>query len=237
MGRNGVGGLSVVDGRLWLRHERRFGTRLLFAPNGVVVVRRREHPTFEWERHGEPRSGTSAWTCRGAPASGTRRAVVTITLETRPSSPSTFPLQRTWSVRAPWRPVRFTHDAVPALVAYLAATPDARAGLAATERLTAMLSELAHTVRVAGPLPSPALSGDLLDVDQAVLRAAEGAGVRRFGGRPVRGEWLPQAGALLEAVRAELPARLRDRVEDDVIEREVTRLLWPEPWPFATLVD
>jgi hypothetical protein len=133
-------------------------------------------------------------------------------------------------------PHPFRVDHVRALVAYLHDTPAARPGLADPARVAALLDALDRGRWSRRHLPHEPRAGDAHDRYRAVRRAVERAWPRRWGDRPVAGEPVPDAAAVVAAARAGLPARLRDRWSDDDLAAQVAPYLAVEPWPFSVLL-
>lgn len=127
-------------------------------------------------------------------------------------------------------------EEIPALAAYLAATPAARAGLADPDRTGTLVSQLrARTWRRPRP-PIEPLLGDRLDLHVAVRAVLQQRVPRRFGGRLVHGEPAPPAGELVAEVMDGLPPRVRPRISPERIARHVERHLAVGRWPFDLLL-
>jgi hypothetical protein len=125
---------------------------------------------------------------------------------------------------------------LPALFKYLIATPAARVGLSDTLRLEALVNEFASRSWQRPAPPTEPMLGDRLDVYVAVNRALDQVGWRRFLGRAVRGEMVPDAQTVAERARATLLPGVAERVHDDKLISEVERFLHSAAWPFDVLV-
>ena len=120
---------------------------------------------------------------------------------------------------------------------YAARTPAARSGLGQEHSLARLLADLGSRPLFERSPPEHHLMGDKLDIDIAIDKVLARRGVRRFGGRPIRGEPLPTAPDLVAPVREALPAWVRGRVDEAQIEKQVDRLLNVRPWPFGCLIN
>jgi hypothetical protein len=229
-------GLSVVDGRLWLRESRRRGARLRLEPSGVVVLTGSEESLLAWGSYLPAVGAGDGWGCSGVPGSRYNRPAVTVVSERRPDKRFDLPRMTQWSVPSPWLSLRYAWAEFPALVAYLAATPGAWEGLQNADRLSRLVDEFKSGPTFERPLPGPHGMGNKLDIDNAIHKVFAVSGVRMFGGRPVRGEPLPTPSELVPPVRDALPRLVKERSEDEEIERRIGRFLHVRAWPFDCLV-
>jgi hypothetical protein len=137
-----------------------------------------------------------------------------------------------------WLPSTWTAPPVeelPALVEFLAATPDARRGLADTRRTGAILAQLATKQWIKPRVPDRPLMGDRLDIYIAVDRSLHDLGWRRFGGRPVKGEPLPAVTEIVRHAHLQLSPPVSRRVSEDQLTEAAQRHLETAPWPFDPL--
>jgi hypothetical protein len=227
-------GLSVEDDRLWVRYDRRNGSRLRFEPEGLVVSAGTEQ-LLAWDDNSAVTSVGIGWSCTGIPGGRHSRAAVVVRRHERPSRTRARAGGESWQVPSPWFAWRFVWPEIEALVAYSAATPDARAGLACRTKLERLLAAIEQGPTCERRPPGVRARGHEHDIDLAIERAIDRAGVRRFGGRPVRGEARPRAVDLLEPVLEALPAPVRRQVAAPTIEARLRRFLDVRPWPFDLL--
>ena len=145
-----------------------------------------------------------------------------------------------FDLRETWLPSTWTVpplEELPALVAFLVATPEARQGLANTTRTIGLLEQLATKSWIRPRPPSEPMLGDKLDLFVAVNHVLDAIGWRRFGGHPVRGEALPRLEDIAARARLHLINGVSARVDDEVLIQAVEAHLQVGAWPFDVLVD
>lgn len=201
------------------------------------MVSSSEENLFAWESYIDAIAPKDGWRCLGCPGSRYSRPSVSVSSERRSEKTLDFPQTREWSIPAPWLSLRYAWAEVPALVAYLVATPGARDALQDGERLLRLVEAFKAGPMFERPLPEHHAMGDKLDIDNAIEKVFAATGLRLFGGRPVRGEPLPPSADLVPAVRKTLAPRVQERAEDDEIERRIARFLAVRPWPFDCLLN
>lgn len=201
--------LRVCEGALW------FGSRARFTPDGLAVwPMRRPARTLPWADAGRP-SGTGWYL--GMTDATPRRAVRFA--DGVAMLPLSFAL------------MDYRIDEVRCLCAYLRDTPAARPGLADPVRVTALARAMRHGHWWSTHLPH-SLSFDPYGLHWSVSRALDEMWPRRYDGRPVAGEPLPDLDDVVRHVRAEQPGRFTD---DEIAER-VRPYLAVAPWPFSILL-
>lgn len=231
-----AGGLWVEGAELWWGHPRA-RRRMTIAPQGVVLVGQGAHDLLEWDQGftGELTT-TASWIAEGSYAGGWERAKVTI--ERGPvrgwRGGWTWPMPATSVSSLRWAAVM----EVPALLAYLCATEEARPSLQQRDRLIRLLHEL-RAARWRSPWLDVAGTNAMLGrkgrIDRAVDVVLDRVWPRRWHGRPFAGEWAPTVEELFHPVRRALAAQDRARCSDDLIEARIARALRVRPWPFAAL--
>ena len=231
-----AGGLWVEGAELWWGHPRA-RRRMIIAPQGVVLVGQGAHDLLEWDQGFTGELATPAsWMAKGSYGGNWERAKVTVV-----RGP-----ERGWRGGWTWpMPARLMHSVrwtavmeVPALLAYLCATEEARPNLQQRDRLIRLLHELRNS-RWRSPwldfAGTNALFGRKGRIDRAVDRVLDRVWPRRWQGRPFAGEWVPTPEELFHPVRRALTAQDRARISDDLIEARIARALEARPWPFSTL--
>lgn len=227
-------GLELIDGRLWYGRQARVlrRSRARFDADGFVLVDPDgNEAAFSWDDHANaaaPRAA-STWRLLGIPPSRYNAAAVWLHVGRGTGGYTT---SRRLAGRG-WGDILW--DELPALAAYLAATPVARAGLADPGRTAILIGELATRGWRRPRPPREPLLGDRLDLHLAVNAVLE-RHVRRFGGRPVRGEPTPPIEQLVVEVSARLPDWVRPRVTSDMVAERVRRHLSTGRWPFDVLL-
>jgi hypothetical protein len=122
-------------------------------------------------------------------------------------------------------------DVANELAAYLRDTPDARPGLADPVRVTALFDALRAGRWTFLHTPHEPLLERAYDLHWAVERAYDVLWPRRYSGRPVAGEPLPDVADVVRHVRAEQ----HDRYTDEEIVERARRYYAVRPWPFGIL--
>jgi hypothetical protein len=123
-----------------------------------------------------------------------------------------------------------------ALCCYLAVTPDARNGLTDPRRTTSVIGALAARGIRGRARSNEPLMGPRLDVWNTVQRVLEQR-VRRFYGRRVAGDPMPDVADLIADVQARLPRHLPSEwTTTERVRTVVERGFWNiDPWPFELL--
>jgi hypothetical protein len=227
-------GFRIHDGRLWYGTPSRYARRpaARFEPDGVVFV---AHDGSEWLLRWPDHSAAGA-----------------------PLSPSTWGLHGVRPYRGSFGQVRLdgpvagggAHRSlrladrgwgdvlwqeVPALAAYLAATPLAREALVDPERMSMLLGELGSGRWRHPHPPRKPLFGDPLQLD-ITIELVLGRRSRWFGRRPVRYELMPHPELLVDEVISVLPAHVRDTFSRHAVAVRVHRYLVTGAWPFDVLL-
>ena len=231
-----TGGLWIEGGELWWGPPRA-RRRMLIAPNGIVLVGHGAYDLLQWDDGFTGMLPTTAtWMAEGEYAGGWERAKVTIVRgpERGWRGGWTWPMPATSRSSLRWAAVM----EVPALLAYLCATEEARPGLQERDRLIRLLHDLRASRWRSSWLDfadTTASFGRKARVDRAVHRVLDRAWPRCWHGRPFAGEWVPTPEELFHPVRRALTAQDRARVSDDLIEARIARALKARPWPFSAL--
>lgn len=227
-------GLELIDGRLWYGRPARLlrRSRARFDPAALVLVDPDgTEAAFMWDDHANAAAPHPAatWHLQGIAPSRYNTGAVWLHVGRETSGYTTSRrLAGAGSGDILW-------DELPALAAYLAATPAAGGGLADAALAAALIGELA-TRRWRRPRPpGEPLLGDRLDLHLAVNAVLE-RHVRRFGGRQVRGEPTPPMEQLVAEVAAGLPDWVRPRVTGEMVADRVRRHLSTGRWPFDVLL-
>lgn len=206
--------------------------RARFDPDALVLVAPDgNEAAFKWDDHANaaaPRSA-SAWHLQGIVPGSYNTAAVWLHSGHEVSGYNT---SRRLAGTG-WGDILW--EELPALAAYLAATPAARAGLANPGRIAIFIRELATGQWRRPAPPREPLLGDRLDLHLAVNAVLERR-VRRFGMRQVRGEAGPPIEQLVAEVTAQLPKWVRPRVTPDMVTIRVRRHLSTGRWPFDLLL-
>lgn len=227
-------GLELIDRRLWYDRQPRLLRRpsARFDPDALVLVDPDgSEAAFTWDDHANaaaPRTA-STWHLEGVRPSRYNTAVVWLHVGREATGDRTSRRLAGWG----WSDTLW--EELPALAAYVAATPAARAGLADPDRTSALISALATRGWRRPRPPGEPMLGDRLDLHRAV-DAVLARRIRRFGGRPVRGEALPPIEQLVAEVTARLPEWVRPRVTPDMVAERVRRHLSTGRWPFDVLL-
>ena len=224
-------GLALTRDRLRYRPPSLWWWRptLSFEPEGLVVEPNSGEPEMlSWN------DSSDQWSLTGRIGSRSNRAGILLrgtkhvaTPTIAQTSPSVW-MPSTWSTP----PI---HE-LPALTEYLRATQEARSALAMPDRIERVLAELATKEWCRPRPPHEPLLGDPFDVFVAVRRALDSAQWRRFGGRPVRDEPVPDPDYVVERARVLLAPGVSARVDDSELEAAAHRHLAIGAWPFDVLV-
>jgi hypothetical protein len=228
-------GLELVEDRLWYGRVGRLlrRPRLRLEPDALVLVEASGSGTrYRWDDHVGAPTPTQAgrwWRIEGM--GRTRTSPASLWLEAAWED-SPYPVRRWLAGRgladAPW-------EELPALCAFVAATPAARAGLADPHRVKVLIAELASRQWRDPRPPSQPVLGDRLDLHLTV-EAVVGRHVPHFGRRAVRGVWVPPLDTLVAEVTDRLPDWVRPRVQPGQIAQEIARHLATGRWPFDVLL-
>jgi hypothetical protein len=195
----------------------------------AIVARDGGTEVLSWE------TGRKAWRLHGVYASRANRAGIRVVI--LPTDSDLW--DPTFATRDVWLPSSWRNpplEELPALVDYLTDTPAARSGLATRGYLEQLLVALADKDWRRPHPPNEPLLGDRLDVYVAINRALAQAHWRRFGLRPVRGEWTPQAQDIAQRARGLLLRGVSERVRDEELVTQVDRFLNTGRWPFDVLL-
>ena len=134
--------------------------------------------------------------------------------------------------------------ALPALMQFLIATPDARPGLGDAAAVRALLDELGECLGTTGAVAGRAArwpSGTYAsrrELDAAAISVLAGRGVVLFAGRPLRGRRLDASPDVVADVEADFAAHCRSAAPPtDVVAAAIDAVQGPHPdWPFDVLV-
>ena len=220
-------GLELLDGRLWYGRWSALTNRprARFDPDALVLVDAAGVETaYRWDDHAASPTARPqvAWRLVGVPPSRNNRGGMTL-----------YAGEEHRSLSGGWTDALWAE--LPALAAYLGATPAARAGLGRPALARALVDELAAHGWRRPPPPGEPLLGDPLDLHLAVVAVLD-RHLRRFGDRPVRGEPVPAVEQLVPEVLDRLPAWVRPRVTPEAVAERVARHLATGPWPFDVLL-
>ncbi len=228
-------GLAVIDGRLWHGTPGlvRARPRVRLETAGLICVGAvGSEVLYRWDDHVDGCANpppTQQWKLQGVAPSRYNTAAVWLQTGREPSGFTRCERLAGGS----WGDARW--EELPALAAYLAATPGARPGLDDPARVVALVGELSTKGWRRRRPPLQPLLGDRLDLHLAV-QAVIGRQVRHFGGRSVRGEPVPAVERLASEVVTRLPEWVRPRVGAALVMKSIERHLATGRWPFDVLV-
>ena len=227
-------GLSVgVEGLLFVpRSGGRRRPHLRLQPDGLAVVSKDTvQQLLDWDA-----GQRSEWRLMGWHGTKANREGIRISAKPHTSASSwtpTFAFPDVW-LPTNWRPLPILE--LPALTDYLMATPPARANLADQVRQAHLITALSTLPKKPRAPLAPSF-GDPLDIFVAVSAALGARGWRTFKGRPVRGEPLPDADAVVTHARRLLSIPVARRITDEQLHSTVASFLRVASWPFDMLVD
>lgn len=223
------------------RHLMRWCWQVEVRPDGVRCVRRDRSESLAWEDHRrDAYTAALGWwvqpTFVGSRSYEVARVEQLLTHST-PANPHFARYDRSWQLDSGLFLNAAGTEILAALCCYLAVTPDARKGLADPERTTSVIGGLAAR-RIRGRArSSEPLMGPRLDVWNTVQRVLEQR-VRRFYGRRVAGDPMPDLAHLVAEVQAHLPRHLpSESTTTERVRTVLERSFWNiDPWPFDPLV-